>query len=256
MGEYADSLKKRNSTKASEAVEAAREAAAKEKAAAAARAKAAAAQEKRDAARSAGRNSTNPPKPPTPTPPPSNNTNTNKGGGGGGGTSDPGPGVTPPAPTPDPPSSTLVNVLDPNVYTIYKAEIKRLTLKLVNRAKSLLLAYDFSSIDRIVDYQIETDNGARGSDVISTPQVPQSPSTSVLTAQDTAVSLINEISNKISDNVALSTKLQLFGSDINGVFTPGRLGISNGIANYDLRFMVDNVSPEIKNIIVRCYEIG
>jgi hypothetical protein len=54
----------------------------------------------------------------------------------------------------------------------------------------------------------------------------------------------------------MATKLGLFGSDINGTFTAGRLGISNGIANYDLRFVVNNVSPEIKNIIVRCYEIG
>jgi|694.fasta_scaffold20399_2 hypothetical protein len=165
-------------------------------------------------------------------------------------------GVTPEPILKDPPSSTVVEVLDPNVYTVYRAEIKRLTLKLVNRAKNLLLAYNFSSIDRITDYQIETDSSARNSNIITTPQVPQSPSTSTLTAQDTAVSLINAISNQISDNVPMATKLGLFGSDINGTFTAGRLGISNGIANYDLRFRVDNVSPEIKNIIVRCYEIG
>ena len=165
-------------------------------------------------------------------------------------------GVTPEPAVPPVQSSTVVEVLDPNVYTIYRAEIKRLTLKLVNRAKNLLLAYDFSSIDRITDYQIETDSSARNSNVISTPQVPQSPSTSSLTAQDTAVALINAISNQISDNVPMATKLGLFGSDINGTFTQGRLGISNGIANYDLRFRVDNVSPEIRNIIVRCYEIG
>jgi hypothetical protein len=168
----------------------------------------------------------------------------------------PEPGVTPEPILKDPPSSSVVEVLDPNVYTVYKAEIKRLTLKLVNRAKNLLLAYNFSSIDRITDYQIETDSSARNSNIITTPQVPQSPSTSTLTAQDTAVSLINAISNQISDNVPMATKLGLFGSDINGTFTAGRLGISNGIANYDLRFRVDNVSPEIKNIIVRCYEIG
>ena len=167
-----------------------------------------------------------------------------------------GGGVTPEPAVPPVQSSTVVEVLDPNVYTIYRAEIKRLTLKLVNRAKNLLLAYDFSSIDRITDYQIETDSSARNSNVISTPQVPQSPSTSSLTAQDTAVALINAISNQISDNVPMATKLGLFGSDINGTFTQGRLGISNGIANDDLRFRVDNVSPEIRNIIVRCYEIG
>jgi hypothetical protein len=165
-------------------------------------------------------------------------------------------GVTPEPILKDPPSSSIVEVLDPNVYTVYRAEIKRLTLKLVNRAKNLLLAYNFSSIDRITDYQIETDSSARNSNIITTPQVPQSPSTSTLTAQDTAISLINAISNQISDNVPMATKLGLFGSDINGTFTAGRLGISNGIANYDLRFRVDNVSPEIRNIIVRCYEIG
>ena len=165
-------------------------------------------------------------------------------------------GVTPEPILKDPPSSTVVEVLDPNVYTVYRAEIKRLTLKLVNRAKNLLLAYNFSSIDRITDYQIETDSSARNSNIITTPQVPQSPSSSTLTAQDTAVSLINAISNQISDNVPMATKLGLFGSDINGTFTAGRLGISNGIANYDLRFVVNNVSPEIRNIIVRCYEIG
>jgi hypothetical protein len=165
-------------------------------------------------------------------------------------------GVTPEPVVPPVQSSTIVEVLDPNVYTVYRAEIKRLTLKLVNRAKNLLLAYDFSSIDRITDYQIETDSSARNSNVISTPQVPQSPSTSSLTAQDTAVALINALSNQISDNVPMATKLGLFGSDINGTFTQGRLGISNGVANYDLRFRVDNVSPEIRNIIVRCYEIG
>jgi hypothetical protein len=165
-------------------------------------------------------------------------------------------GVTPTPVTPTPPQLSPVEVLDPNVYTVYREEIKRLTLKLVNRAKNLLLAYDFSSIDRISDYQIETDSSARNSNIITTPQVPQSPSSSTLTAQDTAVSLINAISNQISDNVPMATKLGLFGSDINGTFTAGRLGISNGIANYDLRFVVNNVSPEIRNIIVRCYEIG
>jgi hypothetical protein len=257
MGEYADSLKKTNKrTDASEAVTAAREAAAKAAAEAKRRADAAKAQEKRDATRSAGRNSTNPPAPPkvnpppppppvvkpppVVTPPPTVN-----------------PGTTPSTPTPTPQSSvTAVSVLDPNIYTAYKKEIARLTLKLVNRAKNLLLAYDFSSIDRIAEYQIEADNGARNTDVISIPQVPQSPSTSVLTAQDTAVALINEISNKISDNVPLATKLDLFGSDVNGRFTPRKVGISNGISNYDLRFVVNNVSPEIKNIIIRCYEIS
>ena len=149
-------------------------------------------------------------------------------------------GVTPEPILKDPPSSSVVEVLDPNVYTVYRAEIKRLTLKLVNRAKNLLLAYNFSSIDRITDYQIETDSSARNSNIITTPQVPQSPSSSTLTAQDTAISLINAISNQISDNVPLATKLGLFGSDINGNFTPGRLGISNGIANYDLRFVVNH----------------
>lgn len=170
---------------------------------------------------------------------------------------DGGGGVTPTPVVNIPASSTTaVELLDPNVYTVYRAEIKRLTLKLINRAKNLLLAYDFSTIDRIADYQIETDGSARNTDVISTPQVPHSPSTSILTAQDTAVSLINAISNQISDNVPLATKLGLFGSDVNGTFTPGRLGISNGISNYDLRFVVENVSPEVKNIIVRCYEIS
>jgi hypothetical protein len=170
-------------------------------------------------------------------------------------TSEP-PGVTPPKDTPVAAKPSPIDVLDPNVYTIYKEEIKRLTLRLVNRAKNLLLAYDFSSIDKITDYQIETDRAARNSNIITTPQVPESPSSSSLTAQDTAVSLINAISNQISDNVPLATKLALFGSDVNGTFTAGKLGISNGIANYDLRFRVDNVSPEIRNIIVRCYEIG
>jgi hypothetical protein len=75
MGEYADSLKKKNSTKASEAVEAAREAAAKAAKAAKEKAAAAKAQEKRDAARSAGRNSpvssSNPSPSPSPSPTPS-----------------------------------------------------------------------------------------------------------------------------------------------------------------------------------------
>jgi hypothetical protein len=166
------------------------------------------------------------------------------------------PGVSPATPTPAPVTSTPVQLFDPNVYTVYKKEIERLTLKLVNRAKSLLLAYDFSSIDRIADYRLEGDNGARGTDVISTPQVPQSPSTSIITAQETATALINEISNKISDNVPLETKLDLFGSDVNGRFVPRKVGISNGLPNYDLNFTVHNVSPQIKNIIIRCYEIS
>jgi outer membrane biosynthesis protein TonB len=164
-------------------------------------------------------------------------------------------GTTPSETTPAPVSSTLASIFDPNVYSIYKKEIERLTLRLVRRAKNLLLAYDFASIDRIAEYSLETDNGARNTDVISTPQVPQSPSTSIITAQDTAIALINEISNKISDNVPLATKLDLFGSNVNGRFTPRKLGISNGVANYDFKFRVDNVSPQIKNIIIRCYEI-
>jgi hypothetical protein len=164
-------------------------------------------------------------------------------------------GTTPSETTPAPVSSTLASIFDPNVYSIYKKEIERLTLRLVRRAKNLLLAYDFASIDRIAEYSLETDNGARNTDVISTPQVPQSPSTSILTAQDTAIALINEISNKISDNVPLATKLDLFGSNVNGRFTPRKIGISNGVANYDFKFRVDNVSPQIKNIIIRCYEI-
>jgi hypothetical protein len=187
--------------------------------------------------------------------PVSSSSGSGSGGGGGGGTTSP-PGVTPGPVIKNPAEPSPIEVLDPNVYTIYKEEIKRLTLRLVNRAKNLLLAYDFSSIDKITDYQIETDRAARNSNIITTPQVPESRSSSSLTAQDTAVSLINAISNQISDNVPLATKLALFGSDVNGTFTAGKLGISNGIANYDLRFKVDNVSPEIKKIIVRCYEIG
>jgi hypothetical protein len=246
MGEYADSLKKRKSTKASEAVEAAREAAAKEKE----RLAKAKAQEKRDAARSSGRNSPISSQYPTYTPPdpiviPQTG---NKG------KKEKGPSEQQQVTVISAPVQTgLVDNI--NIKEEYQREARRIILSLVKSAKDLLIKYNFSSIDRVAEYALDSDREAKTEYVVSQKSRPEPPFTpSEAAMQDRFSQDIIQISNSISDMVDDSVKLSYFGIIQGSQFIAGKPRISNGVSSYDMKLTIDTVSD--KTFVIKCYEIS
>jgi hypothetical protein len=153
-------------------------------------------------------------------------------------------------------SSAVGGQVNPNVFDAYIAEIRRLTLRLVNNAKNLLLAYDFESINSATDYTLDIDNAAKTYNTIVTRALPTSPnfSLSQLTAQELTNQLINDIAEKISDAVPDSTRYDYFGSFVNGEWDPGSPSFLANQAKYDLKINVA-VNPIIRNAQISLYEI-
>lgn len=145
--------------------------------------------------------------------------------------------------------------INPNVFEAYIAEIKRLTLKLVNNSKNLLMAYDFKSINSAVDYYLDTDNAAKTQSTKVSRAVP-SPNFSLndLTLQEITNGLINTFAEYLSDSVDDSTRFNYFGSEIAGIWSPGTPSFTGNQAKYDLRINVP-VDSRIKNIQISLYEI-
>jgi hypothetical protein len=247
MGEYADSLKKRNSTKASEAVEAAREAAA----AAKARAKANAAQEARDAARSRGRNSPVSSQYPTGTlTSPSTDfvLNPKK--------SDK-PKVVKEkykiSKEVAPDSSNLVDGV--NISELFVKAKTKIVLSLIRNSKTLLGRYNFSGIDRITDYSLDADNSARQSEIVVS-YIRPNPTYSLTEAmeQDVFMKNINKINNQLNDFADDSVKFLLFGYNTPAGFKGATPKIVNGQARYDLQFGFYTSSGKVYRY--RLYEIS
>jgi hypothetical protein len=153
-------------------------------------------------------------------------------------------------------SSAVGGQVNPNVFDAYIAEIRRLTLRLVNNAKNLLFAYDFESINSASDYSLDIDNAAKTYNTVVTRALPSSPTFSLsnLTAQEITNQLINDIAEKISDAASDSTKYDYFGSFVNGEWDPGSPSFLANQAKYDLKINVA-VNPIIRNAQISLYEI-
>ena len=178
------------------------------------------------------------------------------GKGGKGGKGNNRPGATPAQVLPAVVTSVAVGgQINPNVFEAYIAEIKRLTLKLVNSAKDLLLAYDFQSINSAVDYYLDTDNASKTYATIVKKAVPAPNfSPNQLTVQELTNNLVNTIAEYLSDTVEDNVKFNYFGSYVNGIWDPGTVSFQGNQPKYDLKVSIP-VNSQIKNIQVSLYEI-
>jgi hypothetical protein len=142
-----------------------------------------------------------------------------------------------------------------NIREEYRAEARRIILSLVKSAKDLLIKYNFSSIDRVSEYALDSDREARTEYVVSQPARPEPPFTlSEAAMQDRFSQDIIKITNSISDNIDDSVKLQWFGTIQGNTLLQGKPRISNGVSSYDMRLRVDAISDKV--FVVKCYEIS
>lgn len=192
------------------------------------------------------------------TPPAKKPTTGGGGGGGGGGPKE----VTPTPPETVVPSSGLVDGV--NYKDLYLAEIKRLVLSLANNAKALLIRYNFSGIDRVPEYYLDSDREAKSEAVASIRSVPQTPFTlAEASLQDRFALDINEINNRISDLSDTYTdefgniirKTDFFGSMRGGTFLPREVKVfADGRTGYDMRLTFTSISGQ--DFIIKCYEVS
>lgn len=142
-----------------------------------------------------------------------------------------------------------------NIREEYRAEARRIILSLVKSAKDLLIKYNFSSIDRVAEYALDSDREAKTEYVVSQPARPEPPFTlSEAAMQDRFSQDIIKITNSISDNIEDSVKLQWFGTIQGNTLLQGKPRISNGVSSYDMRLRVDAISDKV--FVVKCYEIS
>jgi len=180
-----------------------------------------------------------------------------KGGtsGGSGKGKTPGPKeVTPIAPETVVPSSGVVDGV--NYKELYLEEVKRLVLSLVKSAKSLLIRYNFSGIDRVAEYYLDADREAKSEAVASSTSRPESPFTLEQASLQDRFSLdLNEINNKISDLTNSSEKSIYFGSMRGGTFLPREVKVlRDGRTGYDMRLTFTSISNQ--DFIIKCYEVS
>jgi len=152
------------------------------------------------------------------------------------------------------PTSGLVDGV--NYKDLYLAEISRLVLSLVHNAKSLLIRYNFSGIDRVPEYYLDSDRESKSQAVASTTSRPQSPfSLTEANLQDQFSTDINEINNKISDLTDNSVRSEYFGTMRGGTFLPREVKIfADGRTGYDMRLTFTSVSNQ--DFIIKCYEVS
>lgn len=187
---------------------------------------------------------------------------TTGGGGGGGGGSNLPKEVTPTAVETVVPSSGLVDGV--NYKDLYLEEMRRLVLSLVKNAKSLLIRYNFSGIDRVPEYTLDSDREAKSEAVASTISRPLPPfSQTEADLQERFATDLNEINNRISDltdtyqdqfgNVIRKT--DFFGSMRGGTFLPREVKIfADGRTGYDMRLTFSSVSNQ--DFVIKCYEVS
>jgi len=152
------------------------------------------------------------------------------------------------------PTSGLVDGV--NYKDLYLKEISRLVLSLVHNAKSLLIRYNFSGIDRVPEYYLDSDRESKSQAVASTTSRPQSPfSLTEANLQDQFSTDINEINNKISDLTDNSVRSEYFGTMRGGTFLPREVKIfADGRTGYDMRLTFTSVSNQ--DFIIKCYEVS
>jgi hypothetical protein len=174
----------------------------------------------------------------------------------------PGPGPGGPGPTPvtSNPVETVVGstglVDGVNYKEVYLEEIKRLVLSLVSNAKSLLIRYNFSGIDRVPESYLDFDREAKTETLSSSFSRPESPFTlEQADLQDKFSIDLNEINNLISDLSNSAEKSKYFGSMRGGTFLPREVKLlRNGSVGYDMRLEFTSISNQ--DFVIKCYEVS
>jgi hypothetical protein len=143
-----------------------------------------------------------------------------------------------------------------NYKEIYLEEIKRLVLSLVNNAKSLLIRYNFSGIDRVPESYLDFDREAKTETLSSSFSRPESPFTlEEADLQERFSTDLNEINNLISDLSNSAEKAKYFGSMRGGTFLPREVKLlRNGSVGYDMRLEFTSISNQ--DFVVKCYEVS
>lgn len=147
-----------------------------------------------------------------------------------------------------------------NIRGGYLKLIKKLTANLLKNADSLLFAYNFQSIERMVSYSLEEDDQSqRESQIVS--NIKRSFSTVPLTElqiRDRLNAVINQISQEIGDLTPASAKLAKFGiKKDNKDFQGGTPRIQNSRAVYDLELKLPSLEGFNYSVTyrIKCFDI-
>jgi hypothetical protein len=171
-----------------------------------------------------------------------------------------GPPHLPPQPAvPAPPAQGGI-AQSRNIRTGYLKLIQTLTSNLLKNADSLLFAYDFKSIERMVSYTLEQDDQSqRQSQIVS--NIKRSFSGVPLTElqiRDRLNAVVNQISQEIGDLTPASTKLAKFGmKKDNRDFQGGTPRIQNSRAVYDLELKLPSLEGFNYSVTyrIKCFDI-
>jgi hypothetical protein len=182
---------------------------------------------------------------------------------------DKGPKDTPGTWTPPPPVPPEVVPVPPvkgglgqsrNIRENYLKTIKTLTSQLLQSADSLLFAYNFKSIERMISYTLELDDqNQRQSQIVS--NIKRSFSGVPLTElqiRDRLNAVINQISQEIGDLTPATTKLAKFGiKKDNESFKGGTPRIQNSRAVYDMELKLPSLEGFNYSVTyrIKCFDI-
>jgi len=152
-------------------------------------------------------------------------------------------------------------VITPNLQEAYIREVTRLTLNLISSAENLLFAYNFTGINKIASYMLESDDASqRSTAVVSNIIRPRSGvELSELEVRDKLNNVINLIANTIGDLVPSSTKLNSFGQKKDNLdFIGGTPRIDNRTSFYDLKLELPDIQGFGYDVAytIKCYDIS
>lgn len=151
--------------------------------------------------------------------------------------------------------------ITPNIQEAYIKEIERLTLGLISSAEGLLFAYNFTSINRIASYMLESDDASQRSTAIVS-NIIRSRSEVELTElqiRDRLNDVINLVANQIGDLVLPGTKLAKFGIKKENLnFQGGMPRIQGGASVYDLELKLPELQGFGYDVVYRieCYNVS
>jgi hypothetical protein len=147
-----------------------------------------------------------------------------------------------------------------NIRENYLKTIKTLTSQLLQSADSLLFAYNFKSIERMISYTLELDDqNQRQSQIVS--NIKRSFSEVPLTElqiRDRLNAVINQISQEIGDLTPATTKLAKFGiKKDNESFKGGTPRIQNSRAVYDMELKLPSLEGFNYSVTyrIKCFDI-
>lgn len=152
-------------------------------------------------------------------------------------------------------------VITPNLQEAYIREVTRLTLNLISSAENLLFAYNFSGINKIASYMLESDDASqRSTAVVSNIIRPRAQvELSELEVRDKLNNVINLVANTIGDLVPSSTKLNSFGQKKDNLpFQGGTPRIDNRTSFYDLELTLPDIQGFGYDVAytIKCYDIS